>query len=348
MDTASLDDLSALNEQLSALADAGVPLDIALGDADRPAAKDLERIRATVARRMNRGESLEQALEGDNEDVPASYRGLLQVGIHTGDFTTALDGSSRVAESLDDSRSTLQSAFVYPLVICMLAYIGLVGFCLYLVPVLQGLYESVRVEPGWGLRILQLLRDTLPYWVAIPPILMMLIVAAWQRSKPRSAVSGAHARGILGWLPGARRSLFQERCASFSASLKELLDVGTPFDEALRIAGDATNDPNLRAGASLLAADVRAGGLPSDNSRVAQLFPRFLRWAIWHADETTGRGRALEIAARMYREAADRRAERLRIMAPIVGVVLVGSTVVLGYGLALFVPFTELLRSLAS
>jgi type II secretory pathway component PulF len=341
MDSASLDDFTALNDQLAALAEVGVPLDVAMGDHDRPAAKSLERIHAIIRRRIRRGETLEQALDGDEEDVPASYRSLLQMGIHSGNISAALDGSNRVAESLDESRFTLESSFVYPLILCGLAYLGLIGFCLYLVPVWQGMYENSRLIPGPGLGILQTLRDTLPYWVAIPPVLLIWLLVMCGTADVR--------RGrLVDWLPGAKRTLFQQRCAHFAATLGELLDAGTPFGDALRIAGAAANDVNLRTGADLLADDVACGALPSDSSRAASLFPPFLRWALWLAEETTGRGRALKIAARAYREAADRRTERLRTLMPLLTVVFLGGTVTLLYGLALFAPFVELLRSLAS
>ena len=69
----------------------------------------------------------------------------------------------------------------------------------------------------------------------------------------------------------------------------------------LVIAGDASGDADLREGARLLADAVHEGRLPGDDSPVALRFPPFLRWAIWHSDATTGRVRALQIAARMYR-----------------------------------------------
>ena len=348
MDSASLDDIIAFNEQLAALAEAGIPLDVALDGRHGSAAKVLKRIQSTVVRRINRGESLDEALEGDEEDVPASYRSLLQLGIRSGDFSEALDGSSRVAESLVESRHALASAFVYPLILCALAYIGLIGFCLYLVPVWQGMYQSASLSPGPWLRILQTVKDTLPYWVAVPPVLLILSLMAWRRKALHSATSDPRSGRRVSWLPGATQALFQQRCAHFAASLRELLEAGTPLDTAVRIAGDASNDANLRAGSHLLADDVACGGLPSDDSRAASLFPPFLRWAVWHADETTGRSRALQIATRLYREAADRRIERLRMLAPIAVLIALGGTVTLLYGLALFAPFVELLRSLAT
>src|SRR5688572_3717612 len=115
MDTESLGDFMALNEQLGALMQAGVPLDVGLSPRAQSATKELERINATVIRRVNRGESLVEALSGDGEDVPAAYRSVVLHGLRTGDLTAALDGAVGVAASVDESRSALESAFIYPL-----------------------------------------------------------------------------------------------------------------------------------------------------------------------------------------------------------------------------------------
>jgi type II secretory pathway component PulF len=152
----------------------------------------------------------------------------------------------------------------------------------------------------------------------------------------------------LAWLPGARRTVFQQRCANFAAALAALLGGGTPLHAALGIAAESSGDPDLRRGAEALAVAVKDGRFPSDDGPIALRFPPFLRWAIWHSETSIGRGHALQIAARMYRESADRRAERLQTLAPVVTVVLVGGSVVLLYGLTLFVPVVEMLRALAA
>ena len=54
------------------------------------------------------------------------------------------------------------------------------------------------------------------------------------------------------------------------------------------------------------------------------------------------------MAANTYRDAAQRRIERLRVTAPIVTCVVIGGGVTLLYGLALFVPVAQMLRGLAS
>jgi hypothetical protein len=96
-----------------------------------------------------------------------------------------------------------------------------------------------------------------------------------------------------------------------------------------------------------MARAAQAGHLPGNASDRGRELPPLLRWAIWHSDEPTARAHALEIAARIYRQTAERRTERLRTLAPIVALVTVGGTLTLLYGLALFVPLVELLYTFA-
>ena len=92
METATLQDFETLNAQLAALVGAGVPLDVGLSQHEIPAVRELKRINAIVARRVARGESLTEALEGDEQDVPAAYRSMVQYGLHTGNLTGGAPG----------------------------------------------------------------------------------------------------------------------------------------------------------------------------------------------------------------------------------------------------------------
>ena len=118
---------------------------------------------------------------------------------------------------------------------CVLAYVGLIGFCLFLVPTLEGMHESVRIAPGPGLRVLQALRDTLPYWAPIPPIVLVLAVRLVACARNRNGQpAGASSGGLFRWLPGMSRIVFQERAARFAGSLAELLESQVPLHDAPR------------------------------------------------------------------------------------------------------------------
>jgi general secretion pathway protein F len=343
MPSATLAQFIALNDQLIALVHAGVPVNLGITGERGDAAAALDRIGATVARRVGEGLSLDQAVS--DAAVPAAYRSVVLVALRTGNLSAALDEASSSAESIEHLRHAVRFSLLYPLMIATLAYAGLVLFCWYFVPTLENIYRDARLAPGSGLRVLQALRETLPYWIAIPP-LALLLVAIWSRLGSRPTTASARPSGILSWIPAAGRVSFENRRAVFAETLASLLEAEVSLPEAIRLAAPAWEDEGLQREMLDMATAEERGTLSSDGSGGAQL-PPFLRWAIWHGDESIGRPRGLRMAARTYREAAQRRVDRLRLAAPVITCVVLGGGLTLLYGLALFVPMAQLLRSLA-
>ena len=337
MPTASLDEFMALNDQVAALIEAGVPLDVDLGrGAD--AAATLERINALIARRVSQGASLADAVQQDDRLLNPSYRNLVQLGLRSDDLAAGLAGSNLLAVSAVQSRQRTGLALLYPMLVCCLAFVGLIAFCLFFVPVLENTYAGMRIPVGPGLQTLRSLRSTLPYWAGGLP-LAALLIAGWQMNS-RSRF----------WpdLPGISRPLFEERAANFAEALAKLLESGTPLPEALRLSADAWSDAPQRDAARLLASTLDHGPVVSESSHLAGRFPPFLRWALLHSEASIGTARALRIAAKNYRHSASRRHKRLRVVIPIVVGLLLGGSAALLYGLALFVPVIDMLRGLAS
>jgi type II secretory pathway component PulF len=344
----TLDDFSALNDQLAALVEAGVPIDVKLGDAGASPARILEKFQAVVHRRVRHGETLPQALEGNEHDWPESYQSFMQLAVRAGDSTAALVGSNRLAESAVESRYAAASAFLYPLVVCALAIVGLVAFCLFLVPTVENVYRSLELAPGPGLRLLDSLRTTWTLWAGLAAIVVLLVLAWSFRSRLRRARPTPAAPYKLLLPFGLNEAYLQLRCAVFAEALAETVENGMSLDEALPLAASASGDRALRNSAGELATSIANGQFPPDDCPLARRFPPFLRWAVWQSEATVGRERALRMAGSIYREAAERRIERAHSVVPLVVLVVIGGGATLLYALALFVPVVELLRTLAS
>ena len=343
MENASLDDFMALNDEITALIGAGVPSGLDLGVHGDHAAATLEKVNAAVARRVSRGESLADAL-GNEPTAPAAYRSVMQAGWRSGNVQQALDASTRLAVAAEESRVQTRAAYFYPLVVCGLATVGIAGFCLYLAPALARFFEEFRLPESSVLRMLPWLQGAMPYLIGIGLVLIAAISLV-RLTRGQDAARGGQE--LLGRFAGASPRNFHQRCASFCDQLVALLDAGTPLQEGIRLAADACGDRTLEEGARayLLATEQRAGAL--DDGPATRLFPPFLRWALWHADESIGRTQSLRLAADVYRESAERRAERARIATPFLACVLLGGGATLLYGLMLFLPVTEMLKALA-
>jgi type II secretory pathway component PulF len=104
METASLDDILTFNEELAALAKADVPLELGLGSNAREVVAGLARVNEAVTRRTVRGASPVEALAEHDPSLPPRYRGMLRIGVRSGDLPGALDSAARLSESVDDVR----------------------------------------------------------------------------------------------------------------------------------------------------------------------------------------------------------------------------------------------------
>lgn len=345
MQTAVLHDFLTLNDQLLALVQAGVPINLGL-PRETSSTAALERISAAVARRVGQGATLGEALD-DNRIVPPLYRNLVQLALQSGDLATALGDAQQTAESFDNSLHAVRSSLFYPLLLACLAYAGFVAFCLFLVPMLESTHHSMGLRAGSGLKTLQSLQATLPYWVALPPLALLLLLG-WMRLRSRSAAASGQPGALLAWLPGMRQAVFEQRCANFAASLASFLDSGAPLSDGLRLAAGVWDDEDLEAETRDLAAAAATTPDIAEHSALAARLPPFLRWALCHPVETIGRSQALRMAANIYRESAQRRAERVRVAAPLAACVVLGGGITLLYGLALFVPVVQMLKGFAS
>lgn len=346
MGSAGLGEFVAFNTQLAAMAEAGVPLELGLGRLAKNPVEALERITATVTKRTNAGETLSEALDGDEQVVPPGYRAIVRMGLRTGDLTAGVLSPSSYAEAIDRTRQVVRSAFFYPALICLLAYLGMISFLFYFIPVIEETYAGLRVQPHFALRVLKAIETYRWQWVWIPPA-CLLAYCFWWIARKRAGGFRTFRAETLAEAPGVGEVAVQLRRANFAAILSRLLKHQVPFEEALRIAAATSDDAELSEGARGLAAAIKQGEFPGDEQTVAQKFPPFLRWALWQTEPATDRSQALQMAATVYRESAERRIYRLQILTPLVACALVGGSVTLLYGLALFAPVVDLLWALA-
>jgi type II secretory pathway component PulF len=345
METATLDDFMAWNDQLAAAVEAGVPVDLGLTSGTGDVAAALEKINAVVARRTSQGATLAAAIEAEEQVLPSAYRSLMKLSLSSGTPTTGLALSNRVGRNIDRTWDAGRLALLYPVLVCCVAFLGLAGFCLYFVPVLDETYASLGVKKGTGLRLIESVRQAMPYWAIIFPV-GLIAAGIWVRRKSRP-LQQRRRELVLDWIPGVSRAMFYERAAIFAETMAGLLETGITFGDALRAAAGVWNDRSLYDLTVAFAFATEKRQASESGGEFGRRLPPFLRWALLDSEQTTGRVCALRTAANVCRRAALRRQNRLRIVLPLLVAILIGGTATLLYGLALFVPVIELLRGLA-
>ena len=182
--TPTLDDLMTVNEELTALVDAGVPLELELAGHETDLATMYAKFSATLGRRISHGLTLEGALGKNGDEIPRTYRSLMLLGLRFDQLNLALDSSRALATTADESRFIVRAGLDLSVHRCLL---GLPGhgrlFVVAGADAGQHLRRSRHEARPVGCVLLDSLRASLPYWVAIPPALLAIAVVwrGWRR-----------------------------------------------------------------------------------------------------------------------------------------------------------------------
>jgi general secretion pathway protein F len=348
----TLDELIALNDEMLALVRAGVPLGQGLAEVGQDMRGSFSRMSATLAARIERGETLPQALAASGGLFPPLYRAIVEAGIKSGRLPAALEMTSAMMRRMADLRRLVLLAMVYPLIVFFVGY-GL--FMLFVLKILPTLLSAAPTRhPPAIVRTLAGLRHGVEWWGPIlPTIVLTAAIMWWLRSRQALVLQSGGPARVFGWVPSFSRLLAESRAAGFADTLALLVEHQTPLAEAVVLAAEASGDPRLTLAAKQLAAEIGAGIASSGQEQSAAgraqgltEIPPLLRWLIATGGNQATFAAALRDAADTYRRRAIRRADWLRLYLPMLLTIGIGGTVTVLYALSLFVPWTSMLFEL--
>lgn len=338
--TLTIDQWLALNDEIVALVRAGLPLERGLDAMGRGRLGEASRL---LKERMERGETLDQALEAESGRVPPIYRAVVKAGVRSGRLDSALEGIASYARSFVEMRRLLGLAMIYPLLVITLAYVLLLGFLWFVLPPFASAFESLRLPHRRSLAVLEALARTSWYWLWVPPALLTILAVAWVVSGRVRSFPGMSR--VFAWVPGARKVVREISAANFAELLAILVEHDVPMPDAVELASEAAGSAALRQGGRSIAEVLRQGTTPTVAATRAADLPPLLGWILAWSGRQGTLPSALRSAAEMYRRRARLRTDLMRTMLPALALLVVGATTALVYGLVLFLPLSALLDS---
>src|SRR5438034_494904 len=116
------EDLTTLNEEIAAMARAGLPLDQGLKAlADEMGRGRLQKVTALLAEDLRAGRTLPEALQHLGNRVPPFYAGLVEAGVRSGRVAEVLATLTSYARTIAGLRATVVDAIIYPAVVVVFA-----------------------------------------------------------------------------------------------------------------------------------------------------------------------------------------------------------------------------------
>jgi len=353
----TLDELIALNDEIAALVRAGVPLEPALGELSRDLPGRLGKFAALVAQRSSHGQSLAEVVSQQSGKLPPVYRAVIETGLKTGRLSAALEALAGSIRRTTQTRRSVAMAAIYPLMVLVVACCLFAFFAQYIAPRMLTLFGQFDVAgrdmylqlARWGAR-------AAAWGPGVVAVVFILAAVWWYYSGRAGVVEPRRAGWLLGWLPWMGQTLRWSNAATFSEVLALLVESRVPLDEALVLAAEASGSRSTLAAAKRMAAAIargETGDVPTHIDKTSGKramgdsgFPPLLTWLMAAGRRHGALAPALKHAAETYRGRANHQAELARVFLPIVFTVGIAGTVTLLYALALFVPYTSLLKAL--
>jgi general secretion pathway protein F len=336
----------ALNDEMTALARAGLPLERGLREVGRDVSGGLSKAMLGLSARMERGASLAEALADEGDRFPAIYRAVVTAGVRAGRLPAALESLAGFIQGYAESRRAIGQALWYPMIVVSLAYVLFLAMTVEVMPRFAAAYASFRVPAPAAMRLLGTLGRTAVYWAPVFPALLVALLFWWAWTGRASSLRASGPGSLLRWFPWMRSMLANLEAASFAELLAMLVEQAVPYAEAIVLAADASGDPALmRSGRAVAAAAVEGDTRAAEQAGGA--IPPLLRWLLATGSAHDQLANALRQLAASYRKRAGEQEEKIRMFLGAIVLLAVGVSATLLYGLTLFVPLSSLLRGLA-
>ena len=350
MQTVTLEQLIALNREISALASAGVPLSKGLVRVARDLSGPTSKLADRLAKRIESGMSLPEAVDAEGDSLPQSYRVLVRAGHSSGRLASALEGYANTADRLAGLRRVVGLALIYPIIILVTIWILFQFANEKLLPSYDGLgfNDKFWVE---SLRVHDFELGSIPFWivvVSIPLVFLVLGWLQWRRSSLATEMGSPRIGNLLNWVPGIARVRRLSQQASLADLFRLFVQQRVPLVEALPLAvessGSAHDSKQLHE-----AMDRLEAGQPLGSALEAlRTLPPLVRLALLSSRDIQELEQGLQRAALKYHERAQHLSQGLALYLPVLITLVIGGVSTAVYALLLLQPYVATLYELSA
>ena len=269
-------ELSSATRQLATLLSAGLSLDSALGTVAEQTDQPLTaRVLADVREEVIQGNPLHQGMAKHRAVFPDLYINMIQVGENSGTLDEALHRLADFLENQARTRSRIQAALAYPLLMSLVGSGVLAFLFVFVVPKITRMLQEMEMALPWPTLLLINLVDFLADWWWLLAAGLAIIITLLQRYRNTEA-GRLRTDQFLLKAPLFGRMLLLISTARFARTLGTLLQSGVPLLKALEIARNLLTNHVLSRAVATAMQRVQEGGSLAAAMRETAVFPPML------------------------------------------------------------------------
>jgi type IV pilus assembly protein PilC len=320
--------LAVFAKQMAGLINAGLPLmrtlTILIEQAED---KKLQSALVGVHASVESGSSFSVALAAHPDVFPPLMISMVRVGEMGGFLGQSLSTIAETYQREAELQGKIKSATTYPIIVFVIAILGVIAMITFVVPVFEGMFESMGSALPLPTQILVTLSNNM-VWVL--PVMIVLGIAGWlwwvrnrREEKVRKAVDPWKLK-----LPVFGPLATKIAVARFSRSLAMMLDAGVPLVQALSIVGSASNNWKIEQAVRDIQESVKQGRSFSAPLAKAEVFPPMVAQMIAVGEESGTLADMLESIADFYENEVETATDQLT--ASIEPILIVGIGIIIG------------------
>lgn len=333
--------LALLTRQLANLIGAGLTIEETLDALIEQSETERSRqILAGIRGQVLAGQPLSQAMQSYSRVFPAIYLALVRAGEQSGQLNLVLQRLADYIEERHALRQKIVLAFIYPVVVTVVALLVVGGLLTYVVPQVVAVFRDSHQTLPWLTRALIGLSDFLrasgAYWLAL------LALAAWgARRALRNEALGFRFHLLLLRVPLLGRFVRDANAARLASTLAILANSGVPLLSALQAGAGVVTSLPLRRAVEDAARMVREGASLSRSLGRGKLFPPAMIHLIASGEASGRLGNMLDQSAAQQNQMMQQRLALLTgLLEPLL--ILAMGGVVLVIVLAILMPIFEM------
>lgn len=322
-------DMLLFSREMADLLSSGMTLGRALHTLSQRKGEDTK---AQIIRRLRdevvQGSALSDALRIYPDTFPQLYVSMVRAGEASGALAEALEGLCLHYERVQEARSKVITAMIYPAIVLAIGLLSVVGLMVFIVPRFAPIFDELGGTLPLPTRILMGFSDILiKYgWLILGALATGIISLRKWISTPAGRLWW-HARQ-LNW-PVIRQIITANAFAHFARTLETLIRNGVPILKALTIAEETVGNSVIAREIAAARTRVTDGSSIAGPLAAGKIFPELLTDMLAVGEETGDLPGALKNIARRYDTELDFSIKVLTtVMEP---VLILGIAIIIGF-----------------
>lgn len=322
------EDLQLLSEQLESILKSGLPLVPSL----KALASELRNPRLKpvlehLHQDLERGVSLEDAVDKQHEYFPRVYPALIRAGEATGNLAGVMGLVSQHATRMVDLKQRVQLALIYPVILAVTAFFIISFLMLKVVPVFKEIFGQLGSSLPAPTRLLLEVSDLFQHSFANLALALAILVGLgialllWLRS---SVAGRCRLDTIKLYLPWVGPTYHLGVQARFCRLMGLLLESRVPVLDAMELSGAASGSPVLERALEDAVLAVASGERLADALEHTRFFGHDTCWLLSTSEERGTTEEAFSSLASRFEHQAVAHEKFLGVMAAPALVLFIG------------------------